>query len=226
MNVPIEPDGGMTIVDGVSAPGDHVELLAEMDVLCVISNCPQINNPCNGFNPDAGPGADLGGGRQPALADETAPLAAEILSICLTIFAKDKENSILVSVTPCDICPSGASLTPCSAESSSPTGARSPSGSSARSPSGHRLGRRLFRRRPLHPAPRAGHQRRPPRPRAGRRKLSRTSTPSSPPASRPAPRPSIPATASSPRTPPSPRPWRRTASPSSAPAPSICAPSA
>jgi urea carboxylase-associated protein 1 len=51
MNVPILPDGGMTIVDGLSAPGDHVELLAEMDVLCVISNCPQVNNPCNGFDP-------------------------------------------------------------------------------------------------------------------------------------------------------------------------------
>lgn len=51
MNVPIEPSGQMTIVDGLSAPGDHVELLAEMDVLCVISNCPQVNNPCNGFNP-------------------------------------------------------------------------------------------------------------------------------------------------------------------------------
>jgi hypothetical protein len=51
MNVPIEPSGQMTIVDGLSAPGDHVEMVAEMDVLCVISNCPQINNPCNGFNP-------------------------------------------------------------------------------------------------------------------------------------------------------------------------------
>ncbi len=51
MNVPIEPSGEMTIVDGLSKPGDYVELTAEMDVLCVISNCPQINNPCNGFNP-------------------------------------------------------------------------------------------------------------------------------------------------------------------------------
>jgi hypothetical protein len=51
MNVPIEPSGQMTIVDGLSTPGDHVELRAEMDVLCVISNCPQVNNPCNGFNP-------------------------------------------------------------------------------------------------------------------------------------------------------------------------------
>ena len=51
MNVPIEPSGDLAIVDGVSRPGDFVELRAEMDVLCVISNCPQINNPCNGFNP-------------------------------------------------------------------------------------------------------------------------------------------------------------------------------
>ncbi|TBZ80693.1 urea amidolyase associated protein UAAP2 [Rhizobium leguminosarum] len=51
MNVPIKPSGEMTIVDGISAPGDYVELVAEMDVLCVISNCPQINNPCNGFDP-------------------------------------------------------------------------------------------------------------------------------------------------------------------------------
>lgn len=51
MNVPIEPSGEMTIVDGLSKPGDYVELIAEMDVLCVISNCPQVNNPCNGFNP-------------------------------------------------------------------------------------------------------------------------------------------------------------------------------
>ena len=51
MNVPIEQDGALAIVDGVSAPGDAVELRAEMDVICVISNCPQINNPCNGFDP-------------------------------------------------------------------------------------------------------------------------------------------------------------------------------
>ncbi|HEY0120463.1 MAG TPA: urea amidolyase associated protein UAAP2 [Rhizobium sp.] len=51
MNVPIEPTGEMTIVDGISVPGDYVELKAEMDVLLVISNCPQINNPCNGFDP-------------------------------------------------------------------------------------------------------------------------------------------------------------------------------
>jgi urea carboxylase-associated protein 1 len=51
MNVPIEPSGKLAIVDGVSAPGDYVDVLAARDILCVISNCPQINNPCNGFDP-------------------------------------------------------------------------------------------------------------------------------------------------------------------------------
>ena len=51
MNVPVEADGTLGIVDGISAPGLHVDLRAEMDVTVVISNCPQINNPCNGFNP-------------------------------------------------------------------------------------------------------------------------------------------------------------------------------
>lgn len=51
MNVPIEPDGRLAIVDGISAPGAHVDMVAAMDVLCVISNCPQVNNPCNGFDP-------------------------------------------------------------------------------------------------------------------------------------------------------------------------------
>jgi urea carboxylase-associated protein 1 len=51
MNVPIRPNGELTVDDGVSEPGGYVELLAEMDVLVLISNCPQVNNPCNGFNP-------------------------------------------------------------------------------------------------------------------------------------------------------------------------------
>jgi uncharacterized protein len=51
MNVPVEPDGALGIVDGISAPGKYLELRAEMDVLVLISNCPQINNPCNGFDP-------------------------------------------------------------------------------------------------------------------------------------------------------------------------------
>jgi urea carboxylase-associated protein 1 len=51
MNVPIRPNGELTVDDGVSAPGGYVELQAEMDVLVLISNCPQVNNPCNGFTP-------------------------------------------------------------------------------------------------------------------------------------------------------------------------------
>lgn len=51
MNVPVEDDGSLGIVDGISAPGLTVDLRAEMDVIVVVSNCPQINNPCNAFNP-------------------------------------------------------------------------------------------------------------------------------------------------------------------------------
>jgi urea carboxylase-associated protein 1 len=51
MNVPVEADGALGIVDGISAPGLYVDLRAQMDVVVVVSNCPQINNPCNGFNP-------------------------------------------------------------------------------------------------------------------------------------------------------------------------------
>ena len=51
MNVPIRPNGELTVDDGVSEPGGYVELRAEMDVLVLISNCPQVNNPCNGFRP-------------------------------------------------------------------------------------------------------------------------------------------------------------------------------
>ena len=51
LNVPVEADGALGIVDGISAPGLMVDLRAEMDVDVVVSNCPQVNNPCNGFNP-------------------------------------------------------------------------------------------------------------------------------------------------------------------------------
>ena len=51
MNVPVEVDGSLGIVDGISAPGLYVDIRAEMDLVAVVSNCPQINNPCNGFNP-------------------------------------------------------------------------------------------------------------------------------------------------------------------------------
>lgn len=51
MNVPIEDDGTLGIVDGISAPGRRVALRAEMDVIVFVSACPQMNNPCNDFNP-------------------------------------------------------------------------------------------------------------------------------------------------------------------------------
>lgn len=51
MNVPIDRSGNFSVVDGLSVSGNYVDITADMDVICVISNCPQINNPCNGFNP-------------------------------------------------------------------------------------------------------------------------------------------------------------------------------
>lgn len=51
MNVPVTPEGKLTFEDGISEAGKYVELRAEMDVLALISNCPQLNNPCNGYNP-------------------------------------------------------------------------------------------------------------------------------------------------------------------------------
>ncbi|ART71267.1 urea carboxylase [Mycobacterium dioxanotrophicus] len=53
MNVPVDPDGSLGIVDGLSAPGKKLSLRAEIDTLVLVSNCPQINNPCNGFDPTA-----------------------------------------------------------------------------------------------------------------------------------------------------------------------------
>jgi urea carboxylase-associated protein 1 len=52
LDYPVEKDGHVAIdKEAPSKPGDHIELRAEMDILAVISNCPQVNNPCNGFNP-------------------------------------------------------------------------------------------------------------------------------------------------------------------------------
>jgi len=51
MNVPVTPEGGLTFEDGISAPLRYVELRAERDVTVLISNCPQLNNPCNAYNP-------------------------------------------------------------------------------------------------------------------------------------------------------------------------------
>jgi len=51
MNVPVTAAGGLTFADGISGAGRHVEMQASMDVLVLISNCPQLNNPCNAYNP-------------------------------------------------------------------------------------------------------------------------------------------------------------------------------
>jgi urea carboxylase-associated protein 1 len=51
MNVPLTSEGGLTFEDGLSGPGKYVELRAEMDILVLVSNCPQLNNPCNAYNP-------------------------------------------------------------------------------------------------------------------------------------------------------------------------------
>jgi urea carboxylase-associated protein 1 len=51
MNVPVTPAGELTFADGVSGAGRYVEMRADTDVLVLISNCPQLNNPCNAYNP-------------------------------------------------------------------------------------------------------------------------------------------------------------------------------
>jgi urea carboxylase-associated protein 1 len=51
MNVPVTPEGQLRFADGISAAGRHVQMTALMDTLVLISNCPQLNNPCNAYNP-------------------------------------------------------------------------------------------------------------------------------------------------------------------------------
>lgn len=51
MNVPVTADGQLKFDDGVSGPGKYVELRAEIDLWVLVSNCPQLNNPCNAYNP-------------------------------------------------------------------------------------------------------------------------------------------------------------------------------
>ncbi len=51
MNVPVTAEGGLSFQDGISGPGKYVEMRAAMDVIALVSNCPQLNNPCSGFNP-------------------------------------------------------------------------------------------------------------------------------------------------------------------------------
>ena len=51
MKVPIDQNGHFMVVEGISAPGSYVDVTADIDLIFVISNCPQVNNPCNGFDP-------------------------------------------------------------------------------------------------------------------------------------------------------------------------------
>jgi urea carboxylase-associated protein 1 len=51
MNVPVTAEGGLEFADGLSGPGKYVELRASMEIIVLISNCPQLNNPCNAYNP-------------------------------------------------------------------------------------------------------------------------------------------------------------------------------
>ena len=51
MNVPVTAEGALSFADGISGAGKYVEMRAEMDVIVLISNCPQLNNPCNAYNP-------------------------------------------------------------------------------------------------------------------------------------------------------------------------------
>lgn len=51
MNVPVTKEGGLKFDDGVSAPGKYVEMKALEHTMVLISNCPQLNNPCNAYNP-------------------------------------------------------------------------------------------------------------------------------------------------------------------------------
>ena len=53
-NVPVYENGKLAesvFAEPPSRPGDFVDLRAEMDALAILSNCPQVNNPCNASNP-------------------------------------------------------------------------------------------------------------------------------------------------------------------------------
>jgi uncharacterized protein YcgI (DUF1989 family) len=51
MDYPVDPQGDLTYGETVSGPGDYIELRADMDVLVALSNCPQVLNPANGYDP-------------------------------------------------------------------------------------------------------------------------------------------------------------------------------
>ena len=128
MNVPVTPDGGLTFADGVSGPGQYVELRAEMDVIALISNCPQLNNPCNAYNPTPVEVLIFG------MIDQHGGQRGHR--------GRRRKNLVLAAVPLC-----GEGLFGCSIASSSPTAGRSPAGSSARCAGSGSRRSRLIRRR-------------------------------------------------------------------------------
>ena len=51
MRVPALDDGAAGVAEAAIKPGSFVKLRAECNVLAVLSNCPQMHNPCNGYKP-------------------------------------------------------------------------------------------------------------------------------------------------------------------------------
>ena len=51
MSVPVLEDGSAGVDNVVQQPNSYVTLLAKTETLVVLSNCPQMHNPCNGYNP-------------------------------------------------------------------------------------------------------------------------------------------------------------------------------
>ena len=51
MSVPVLDDGSAGVAEAALKPGRYVKLRAECNVLAVLSNCPQMHNPCNGYDP-------------------------------------------------------------------------------------------------------------------------------------------------------------------------------
>ena len=51
MSVPVLEDGSAGVDNVVQQRNSYVTLLAKTDTLVALSNCPQMHNPCNGYNP-------------------------------------------------------------------------------------------------------------------------------------------------------------------------------
>ncbi|MEO5768994.1 MAG: hypothetical protein ABIS92_11645, partial [Polyangia bacterium] len=112
---PVTPAGGLSFADGVSGAGRYVELRAEMDVLALISNCPQLNNPCNAYNPtpvrlliwNANVPSALAGGpalprAHPLAANPASPGAAKPRLPVLGLALRSHEN-LLHSPSSCSV---------------------------------------------------------------------------------------------------------------------------